>query len=128
LKLWENKSSGSENISNACSWACAAPAKPVLEAFPTRGAWRTPYEEARRLAEQLEIHYTPKHGGWLNIAEIELSVLGSQCLNRRIPDMDTMRRAVSAWESDKNNRGSKTNWQLSTADARIKLKRRDPTL
>jgi hypothetical protein len=87
-----------------------------------------PPEEARRLAERLEIHYTPKHGSWLNIAEIELSVLGTQCLNRRIPDMDTMRREVSAWESHRNDRGSKTNWQFSTADARVKLKHLYPTL
>jgi hypothetical protein len=86
-----------------------------------------PPEKARRLAERLEIHYTPKHGGWLNIGEIELSVLGTQCLNRRPPDMDTMRRALSAWESDRNSRGSKTNWQFPTADARIKPKCLHPT-
>jgi hypothetical protein len=92
----------------------------LYEAFPP--------EEARRLAERLEIHYTPKHGSWLNVAEIELSVLSTQCLNRRISDMDTMRREVSAWEFDRNNRGHKTNWQFSTVDARIKLKHLYPTL
>jgi len=87
-----------------------------------------PAEEARRLAERLEIHYTPKHGRWHNIAEIDLSVQATQCLNRRIPDMDTMRRKVSAWESDRNNRGSQTAWQFSTVDARITLKHLCPTL
>jgi hypothetical protein len=76
----------------------------------------------------LEIHYTPKHGSWLNIAEIELSVLQSQCLNRRIPDIDAMRRETATWEADRNNRSNKTDWRFSTADARIKLKHLYPTL
>jgi hypothetical protein len=87
-----------------------------------------PPEEARRLAERLEIHYTPKHGSWLNVAEIELSVLKGQCLDRRIPGMQTMRRHVAAWESDRNNRQSKISWQFSTTDARIKLKKLYPKL
>lgn len=63
-------------------------------------------QEARRLAERLDIHYTPKHGSWLNMAEIELSVLkkGKQCLNRRIPDMATMKTEVATWENDRNNK------------------------
>jgi len=85
-------------------------------------------EEARRLAERLDIHYTPKHGSWLNVAEIELSVLTGQCLDRRIPDMQTMRRHVAAWENDRNNREAKIVWQFSTTDARIKLKRLYPQL
>lgn len=84
--------------------------------------------EARRLAERLEIHYTPKHGSWLNMAEIELSVLKGQCLNRRIADMSTMRAEVTAWEINRNNRPSKIDWQFTTADARIKLKRLYPNL
>jgi len=92
----------------------------LYEAFPP--------EEARRLAERLEIHYTPKHGSWLNIAEIELSVLKGQCLDRRIPDMHTMRRCVTAWENDRNNRRPRIEWQFSTAGARIKLKRLYPKL
>ncbi len=87
-----------------------------------------PTEEARRLAERLEICYTQKRGSWLDLAEIELSVLATQCLNRRISDMDTMRREISVWEPDKSNRDSKTNWQLSTADARDKINRLYPTL
>ena len=79
--------------------------------------------EARRLAERLEIHYTPKHGSWLNMAEIELSVLKGQCLERRIADMATMQAAVAAWENDRNNKNGKIDWQFTTSDARVKLKR-----
>jgi hypothetical protein len=85
-------------------------------------------EEARSLAERLEIEYAPKQSSWLNIAEIELSVLQSQCLNRRIPDTATMKRETSAWAADRNNRGNKTNWQFSTSDARIRLKYLYPSL
>lgn len=87
-----------------------------------------PPAEARRLAEKLEIHYTPKHGSWLNMAEIELSVLGRQCLNRRIPDAEILRQEVAAWEADRNARGEQMEWRFTTADARIKLKRLYPTL
>jgi hypothetical protein len=85
-------------------------------------------QEARRLVERLEIHYTPKHGSWLNMAEIELSALKGQCLDCRIPDMETMRKHVAAWKNDRNNRQSKITWQFSTTDARIKLKRLYPKL
>jgi hypothetical protein len=95
-----------------------------LNTHSTASLYETfPPEEARRLAERLEIHYTPKHGSWLNVAEIELSVLKGQCLDRRIPDMQTMQRHVAAWEKDRNNRQSKISWQFSTTDARVKLKR-----
>ena len=83
-------------------------------------------QEARRLAERLDIHHTPKHGSWLNMAEIELSVLKGQCLNRRIADRATMQTAVAAWERDRNTRTRKIDWQFTTADARIKLKRLYP--
>jgi hypothetical protein len=83
-------------------------------------------KEARRLAERLDIHHTPKHGSWLNMAEIELSVLKGQCLNRRIADMATMQAEVAAWESDRNSSTKKINWQFTTADARIKLTRLYP--
>ncbi|TWJ19186.1 transposase, partial [Geobacter argillaceus] len=83
-------------------------------------------QEARRLAERLDIHYTPKHGSWLNMAEIELSVLKGQCLDRRIPDMATMQAEVTAWEKDRNNCTNKIDWQFTTTDARIKLKRLYP--
>jgi hypothetical protein len=85
-------------------------------------------KEARRLAERLDIHYTPKHGSWLNMAEIELSVLKGQCLDRRIPDMTTMQDEVAAWEKERNNRANKINWQFTASDARTKLKRLYPNL
>jgi hypothetical protein len=87
-----------------------------------------PPDEARRLYEKLEIHHTPKHGSWLNIAEIELSVLTRQCLNRRIPDKVTLAREVAAWEQRRNAAQAKVDWRFTTADARIKLKRLYPTL
>jgi len=85
-------------------------------------------EEARRLAERLDIHHTPKHGSWLNMAEIELSVLKGQCLNRRIADMVTMQAEVAAWERSRNNSSKNIDWQFTTTDARIKLKRLYPKL
>ena len=77
--------------------------------------------KARRLAERLEIRYTPKHGSWLNMAEIELSALGRQCLNRRIADLERMQQEIAAWEEDRNNQQPKINWSFRTHDARIKL-------
>jgi transposase len=85
-------------------------------------------QEARRLAERLDIHYTPKHGSWLNMAEIEFSALKGQCLNRRIPDIVTMQNEVAAWEKNRNNCIRKIDWQFTAADARIKLKRLYPNL
>ena len=85
-------------------------------------------EEARRIWKRLEIHHTPKHGSWLNMAEIELSVLGRQCLARRIPDAATLIREVAAWEAARNAAGLRVDWQFTTADARIKLKRLYPVL
>ena len=82
--------------------------------------------EARRLAERLEIHYTPKHGSWLNIAEIELSALSQQCLARRIPTLEMMRSEVAAWEAARNTRGAPINWQFTAENARIKLTRLYP--
>ena len=80
-----------------------------------------PPEEARRIIKKLEIHYTPKHGSWLNIAEIELNVMTSQCLSRRIASIDVLRSELSAWTNERNNGKSKVNWQFTTKDARIKL-------
>ncbi len=85
-------------------------------------------QEARRLIERLEMVYTPKHGSWLNIAEIELNVLGRQCLGRRIPDKPTLTREVAAWEAQRNADQAKVDWRFTTADARIKLKRLYPNL
>ena len=86
-----------------------------------------PPEEAWRLAQRLEIHYTPKHGSWLNVAEIELSVLTKQCLDRRIPDVSTLRRETAAWADRRNADQTGVNWQFTTSDARIKLKTTVPT-
>jgi DDE superfamily endonuclease len=87
-----------------------------------------PPAQARRLAEKLEIHYTPKHGSWLNMAEIELSVLGRQCLSGRIADQEALAREVAEWAAERNRRGATMEWRFTTDDARIKLKRLYPTL
>jgi transposase len=86
-----------------------------------------PPAEAKRILDKLEFHYTPKHGSWLNMAEIEFSVLTRQCLDRRIPDGDTLCLEASAWESDRNTNATKVNWQFTTEDARIKLERLYPS-
>lgn len=83
--------------------------------------------EARRVLDRLEFHYTPKHGSWLNMAEIELSVLANQCLDRRIADKETLKDETRAWESYRNDHAATVNWRFTTADARIKLKRLYPT-
>jgi hypothetical protein len=84
--------------------------------------------EARRILERLEIHYTPKHGSWLDMAEIELSVLARQCLDRRIATREELAREVAAWEAKRNAAEVTINWRFTTADARIKLKHLYPTL
>lgn len=84
--------------------------------------------EAQRIADRLEIHYTPKHGSWLNMAEIEFSVLSRQCLDRRIPDSVALQSCVAAWQTKRNQRQIKVDWQFTTADARIKLKRLYPSI
>ena len=83
--------------------------------------------EARRLAERLEIHYTPKHGSWLNIAEIELGILNRQCMDKRIGSVDELKKEVRAWQRSRNNACGTVDWQFTTADARIKLKRLYPS-
>lgn len=90
--------------------------------FPASLYKAFPPAEARRILERLELHYTPKHGSWLNIAEIELSVLSSQCLDRRIPDIETLSGEVEKWCEDRNSRPRKIDWQFRNKDARIKLK------
>lgn len=84
--------------------------------------------EARRLVESLEWHYTPKHGSWLNVAEMELSVLARQCLDRRIPDLDALKNEVAAWERGRNAAVARVDWRFKATDARIKLKRLYPTI
>ena len=90
----------------------------LYEAFPPA--------EARRLVERFEWHYTPRHGSWLDMAESELGVLATQCLDRRIPDKRTLTNKISAWETDRNANRAKADWQFTTNDARIKLKRLYP--
>jgi len=87
-----------------------------------------PAAEARRLVERFEWHYTPKHGSWLDLAESELGVLSSQCLDRRIPDKQTLIDEVAAWEDDRNAHNAKADWQFTTKDARIKLKHLYPSI
>jgi DDE superfamily endonuclease len=86
-----------------------------------------PPAEARRILNRLAFHYTPKHGSWLNMAEIELSVLSRQCLDRRIPDQDTLKTEVAAWEKKRNETANTIDWRFTTQDARIKLKHLYPS-
>ena len=90
----------------------------LYEAFPPA--------EAKRLADRLEIHHTPKHGSWLNMAEIELSVLRRQCLDRRLPDFAALQAEVAAWQARRNADHRSIDWRFTTADARIKLRRLYP--
>jgi hypothetical protein len=85
-------------------------------------------EEAKRIWDKLEFHHTPKHGSWLNMAEIELSILSRQCLDRRIADQETLRAEVAAWELERNSSSATVNWRFTTADARIKLKHLYPSI
>ena len=84
--------------------------------------------EARRIARKLELHYTPKHGSWLNMAEIEISALARQCLKRRLASEDELGREVGAWAEARNSSGARVDWRFTTDDARIKLKRLYPSL
>jgi uncharacterized small protein (DUF1192 family) len=92
----------------------------LYEAFPAA--------EARRLVERFEWHYTPKHGSWLNLAESELSALSTQCLSRRIPDKQTLTDEVAAWQAERNKKHARADWQFTTVDARVKLKRLYPSI
>ena len=92
----------------------------LYEAFPAA--------EARRLAEKLEIHYTPKHGSWLNMAEIELSVLSRQCMKDYFETVEQLATTITEWERERNDRQSGIHWRFTTADARIKLKKLYPTI
>ena len=84
--------------------------------------------EAKRIADKLEIHYTPKHGSWLDMAEIELGILSRQCLSRRIENMEQLEKEALAWEKNRNAKKDKVDWQFTTADARIKLKKLYPSI
>ena len=100
------------NIAATVSLTCSIAS--LYSAFPP--------EEAERIADRLEIHYTPKHGSWMDMAEIEIGVLSRQCLSRHIPDKDLMISEVAAWCNSRNLSHSSVSWQFSAADARIKLK------
>ena len=92
----------------------------LYEAFPPA--------EAKRIWDRLELHYTPVHGSWLNIAECEFSVLSSQCTNRRIPDQQALQTAIEAWQQERNHLGAPVQWPFATTDARIKLAHLYPTI
>ena len=85
-------------------------------------------EEAKRIWDRFEFIYTPKHGSWLNMAEIELHVLNGQCLNRHISSIDQVREEVEAWQLNRNNKNSKIDWQFTNSDARVKLKKLYPSI
>lgn len=91
----------------------------LYEAFPA--------DEAKRIADRLEIHYTPKHGSWLDMAEIELGILGRQCLDRRIDNAEVLTREVAAWEAKRNAAKAKVDWRFTTKEARIRLKKLYPS-
>ena len=117
-ELAEVRYPGAERIRLVCDNLNTHNTGSLYEAFPP--------EEARRIAQRLEIHYTPKHGSWLNIAEIELSALTRQCLNRRIPDIETLCSETKTWERRRNGQQKGVDWQFTTEDALIKLKRLYP--
>ncbi len=83
--------------------------------------------EAHRIARRLEFHYTPRNGSWLNVAEVELAVLTEQCLRRRIGNAEALDRELAAWQRRRNQEAGKVNWQFTTEDARVKLRRLYPT-
>jgi hypothetical protein len=104
----------------------------VMDNLNTHGVWSL-YEafepaEAKHIADKVEIHYTPKPGSWLNMAEIELSVLARQCLNERMESQESLQAQVAAWEKKRNSHAVKVDWRFTTADARIKLKRLYPSI
>ncbi len=84
--------------------------------------------EARRIADRLEIHYTPKHGSWLDMAEIEIGVLARQCIDRRLPDQETLKREINAWQNARNQKAIRVDWRFTTEDARVKLKSLYPSI
>jgi hypothetical protein len=104
----------------------------VMDNLNTHGVWSLyeafEPEEAKRIADKLEIHYTPKHGSWLNMAEIELSVLARQCLKERMESREHLQEQVAAWEEKRNQHGIRVDWRFTTTEARIKLKRLYPLI
>jgi len=119
-RLLEGRYAGCEKVVLVCDNLNTHKPACLYEAFEP--------EQARRIAERLEWHYTPKHGSWLNMAEIELSVLHRQCLDRRIESAEEMARQVDAWQEDRNEREVGVQWRFTTADARVKLHKLYPTI
>ena len=104
---------------------CSASA--IIGFLKSYGALRT-FMQNNPILNKLEIHYTPKHGSWLNMAEIELSILSRQCLDRRIPDQETLKMEVAAWQAKRNSIARPMEWRFTNEDARVKLKKLYPTL
>lgn len=104
----------------------------VTDNLNIHGPWSLydvfPPEQARRIANKVEWHYTPEHGSWLNMAELELSVLARQCLHQRFADLSILRSETQAWCQERNGRSVKINWQFTTADARVRLRRLYPEI
>lgn len=119
-RLLEQDYAQSDTVILVCDQLNIHKVASLYEAFPPA--------TARRLAKRLAIHHTPKHGSWLNIAENELSALTRQCLDRRIPDRETLERETTAWYTQRNQSQKSVDWQFTTADARIRLKRLYPQL
>ena len=119
-ELLDGDYAGAEKVVLVCDNLNTHKIASLYEAFEPK--------EARRLAERLEIHYTPKHGSWLNVAEIELSVFTGQCLDRRIADMATLQQEAKAWYRKRNANQKGVDWQFTTEKARIKLKRLYPQI
>ena len=113
-----------KSLSSSTDWA-----KLSINTHVISSLYKTfPAEKARSIAKKLDIHYTPKHGSWLNIAEIAISILSRQCINRRIPTLDLLNSEIVAWEHEHNNSPKHINWQFSNDDARVKLSRIYPSL
>jgi hypothetical protein len=119
-KIADEWYSGAEKITLVMDNLATHKASALYEAYPPK--------EAKRIWDRFEFVYTPKHGSWLNTAEIELNVLMGQCLKRRIDKLAIMEKEVAAWQTHRNNKTAKINWQFTNADARIKLARLYPTI
>ncbi len=119
-RLAEEDYPQAQKIRSVCDNLSTHTASAFYETFPA--------EQARRLARKVEFVYTPVHGSWLNMVEIELSVLVRQCLKRRLPDVETLRREAEAWEKERNRAGASVNWRFTAADARTKLRKLYPSI
>ena len=128
MQTWTIDKSKPFSVIDRSSPASPGLAPTLLPAHPASLYEAFEPAEARRIAERLEIHYTPKHGSWLNMAGIEIGALVRQCLNRRIPDQGVLRREAAAWQNQRNRDGIRVDWRFTTADARIKLKSLYPSL